>query len=183
MNTWPMWWTTTAPSAIGRSPTPPSIRRSARAAESAGLHVDEIRYIETGEDDDEITDENTQDSMGEDSKTGDNTQTESKASATACKAVADTDNGTIMTIGCRFTKIAYEEAQALPEEYTVEKTNLTDGKAEEITEYLLEQYGEMMGFANPKANVYCYYDEEEDAMPQTFLGFVPHYLDDCLREM
>lgn len=30
---------------------------------------------------------------------------------------------------------------------------------------------------------YCYYDEEEDAMPQTFLGFVPHYLDDCLREM
>lgn len=140
------------------------------AAESAGLHVDEIRYIETGEDDDEITDENTQDSMGEDSKTGDNTQTESKASATACKAVADTDNGTIMTIGCRFTKIAYEEAQALPEEYTVEKTNLTDGKAEEITEYLLEQYGEMMGFANPKANVYCYYDEDGSAV-WNFAGY------------
>ena len=27
------------------------------------------------------------------------------------------------------------------------------------------------------------YYYEEDAMPQTFLGFVPHYYDDCLREI
>ena len=35
------------------------------------------------------------------------------------------------------------------------------------------------GFAIWCPTYYC----EEDAMPQTFLGFVPHYLDDCLREM
>lgn len=130
------------------------------AAESAGLHVNEIRYTRMKKSDDEKNAENMQKSVQTDTDTEENRETGTDDLTTACKAVAETDNGTIMTIGSSFTRIAYEEAQSLPEEYTVAKSELTDEKAEEITEYLLKQYGETMGFSNPKANVYLFYDEE-----------------------
>ena len=49
-----------------------------------------------------------------------------------------------------------------------------------------EIYIDREGFTSLKYgfSIWCpdyYY--EEDAMPQTFLGFVPHYVDDCLRKI
>lgn len=49
-----------------------------------------------------------------------------------------------------------------------------------------EIYIDREGFTSLKYgfSIWCpdyYY--EEDAMPETLLGFVPHYYDDCLREM
>lgn len=142
------------------------------AAECAGLHVNEIRYTRMKKSDDDKEHEKTQTSEPTDlnADAEENVAAESDDLTMACKAVAETDNGTIMTTSSRFTKIEYKKARELPEEYTVAKAELTDEKAEEITEYLLDEYGEMMDFSNPKANVYLFYDEDGNAV-WNFAGY------------
>ena len=85
---------------------------------------------------------------------------ESSGEQNVFKAVASTDLGTITVTASNFTKIEYSTPQTLPAQYTVPAEELTDEIAEKITEYLLDEYGNLMDFSNPKASVRILYKED-----------------------
>lgn len=92
-----------------------------------------------------------------------NSQDETDQDGISYKATAHTDTGTITVTYNSFIKVEYDQPQSLPEEYTVAAEDMTNESAEEITEYLLGEYGKLMGFSNPKASIRMFYDSDGQA--------------------
>lgn len=79
----------------------------------------------------------------------------------AFKATAHTDDGDITVTYNNLTEIKFAQPKSLPKEYSAADSEMDSVSAEKTTEYLLEQYGALMGFSNPKASVRMFYDEEK----------------------
>lgn len=92
-----------------------------------------------------------------------NSQDETDQDDISYKAKAHTDTGTITVTYNSFIKVEYDQPQSLPQEYTVAAEDMTNEKAEEITEHLLDEYGKLMGFSNPKASIRMFYDSDGQA--------------------
>ena len=79
------------------------------------------------------------------------------------KAEAETAEGTITVYSSHLAIVEYSESLTLPEEYRVPTSVMTKEQAQKVTDYLLEEYGEVMGFENAKGTVQVEYDEQDNA--------------------
>lgn len=79
------------------------------------------------------------------------------------KAKAETAEGTITVYSSHLAIVEYSESLTLPEEYRVPTSVMTKEQAQKVTDYLLEEYGEVMGFENAKGTVQVEYDEQDNA--------------------
>ncbi len=123
------------------------------AANVLDLTIHEIRYdreiapkADQQEDETDVVAEDTEDK-------------ESGAMQHAYKATAYTQDGTITVTYNNFTKITFDTPKVLPETYCTAASEMDSETAEQLTGYLLEQYGVLMGFSNPKTSIRMFYDK------------------------
>lgn len=79
--------------------------------------------------------------------------------ATAYKATATTDIGEISVTSDHHTVINFFQSVEVPEEYRYPPAEMNKVEAESVTEYLLEAYGSLLSFKNPKQSTSAVYDE------------------------
>ena len=79
--------------------------------------------------------------------------------ATAYKATALTDIGEISVSSDHNTVITFSQSVELPEEYRFPPADMNREEAETVTEYLLQQYGDLLAFENPQQSASAVYDE------------------------
>ena len=78
---------------------------------------------------------------------------------TAYKATATTDIGEISVTSDHHTVINFFQSVEVPEEYRYPPAEMNKVEAESVTEYLLEAYGSLLSFKNPKQSTSAVYDE------------------------
>lgn len=77
----------------------------------------------------------------------------------AYQATAVTDQGEIFVTSDHNTVITFAQSVVLPEEYRFDGSDMSKEDAEKATDYLLQEYGELLSFKNPKQSVTAAYDE------------------------
>lgn len=85
--------------------------------------------------------------------------TDGASVATAYKATAATDIGEISVTSDHNTVITFAQSVELPEEYRFSPAEMNGEEAEVVTEYLLQEYGSLLSFKNPKQSASAVYDE------------------------
>lgn len=110
------------------------------AAAEMNMTIDEIKY--------------------ERKEKSDDTKPEDGTLQKAFKATAYTDDGNITVTYNNFTEIKFAQPKSLPQDYKTADSEMDSEEAEQVTAYLLEQYGGLMEFSNPRVSVRIFYDEE-----------------------